>query len=219
MFTTALSRAVIAVSLWTMSCSLGDSNFSNVSDASAEPASHYVRNTGASTVVVFVHGVLGDAEETWVSEGGAWPEMLSQDSVFDKADIFVFQYPTSMWATMSIDELAEHMRLQLAGHAVTPRQNIVFLVHSMGGLVTRAYLLKNRAVAESTKLIYFFSTPTTGSQVARMAGLLSQNPQFTKMQPMDADDYLADLQRNWLGADFDIPTAPTKSARRMDLRS
>jgi triacylglycerol esterase/lipase EstA (alpha/beta hydrolase family) len=132
--------------------------------------------------------------------------MLTTDPTFNGTDIFVYSYPTAMWATMSIDELAENMRLQLNANGIPDHQRLVFLAHSMGGLVTRAYLLKNRDVAARTSFAYFYSTPTAGSQVASLASLLSQNPQFDKMKPMDAENYLADLLRQWLAADFKIPS-------------
>jgi pimeloyl-ACP methyl ester carboxylesterase len=170
----------------------------------ADSSSHYVRQASNSNIaVIFVHGVLSEGLSAWTSRtGGYWPSMLMSDPAFDQADIFVYSYPTALWAKMSIDELAENMRLVLAGKGVAQHQKIIFLAHSMGGLVTRAYLLKNRDVANRTVFAYFFSTPTTGSQVASLATFLSGNPQFGKMMPMNADDYLADVQRQWLAAEF-----------------
>jgi pimeloyl-ACP methyl ester carboxylesterase len=174
----------------------------------ADSTSHYVRQANNSNIaIVFVHGVLSDGLSAWTSRsGGYWPSMLTSDPAFNRADIFIYSYPTTLWAKMSIDELAENMRLELAGNGVARYQKLMFLAHSMGGLVTRAYLLKNRDVANRTAFAYFFSTPTTGSQVASLATLLSGNSQFVKMMSMNADDYLADLQRQWLAAEFKFPS-------------
>jgi pimeloyl-ACP methyl ester carboxylesterase len=165
---------------------------------------HGVAARGA--IVIFVHGVLGASKSTWTNGPSYWPSLLTTDSTFNDLDIFVYSYPTTMWATMSIDELAENMRLQLSANGISGYAHIIFLSHSMGGLITRAYLLKNRDVAERTLFLYFLSTPTTGSQVASFATFLSSNPQFGKMQPMNAEDYLADLVRQWLAADLKIPS-------------
>lgn len=169
--------------------------------------SKYIHNpSGAKIVIVFVHGVMGDSIDTWTSENGYWPEMLANDSYFSKHAIFTYGYQTSYWAELSIDELAENMRLNLKTNGITNFSDVVFLVHSMGGLVTRAYLLKNRDLASKVKFIYFYSTPTTGSQVASIASLASDNPQFSQMKLMDADSFLADQLRQWLAADFRIPS-------------
>jgi pimeloyl-ACP methyl ester carboxylesterase len=173
-----------------------------------EPISKYIRQSAAAdTVIVFVHGIMGDGISTWTSENNTyWPTMLTEDHTFDGSDIFVYSYPTGLLATLSIDELAENMRYVLASHRVPHYRKIVFLSHSMGGLVTRAYLLNNRDVAAHTLFTYFFSTPTTGSQIASIAQYLANNPQFNKMRSLNADDYLADLLRRWLHADFQFPS-------------
>jgi triacylglycerol esterase/lipase EstA (alpha/beta hydrolase family) len=128
-----------------------------VLDAKAEPPSHFVRQSpDATTLIVFVHGVLGDGQSTWTKGTAYWPSLLSSDPAFNGADIFVYSYSTTLWATLSPDELAENMRLQLNANGVARYQHPVFLAHSLGGLVTRAYLLKNRDVASRTSFIYFF---------------------------------------------------------------
>jgi hypothetical protein len=76
----------------------------------------------------------------------------------------------------------------------------------MGGLVTRAYLLKNRDVAIHTVLAYFFSTPTTGSDLASLIQYLADNPQFGEMETLQPADYLANLLRQWLAAGFSFPS-------------
>lgn len=171
----------------------------------AEAPSRYIRQAaGSDTAIVFVHGVLGDSQTTWTSGANYWPAMMAADHTFDGADIFVYAYPTSIWATLSPDELAENMRLQLNAHGVSNHQRLVFLSHSLGGLITRAFLLKNRDVADRTVFAYFYSTPTEGSQMASLATLLSRNPQFGNMKAMDSDSYLGNLLRQWLSAQYKI---------------
>jgi hypothetical protein len=131
---------------------------------------------------------------------------LTTDSTFDGADIFVYSYPTSFWATLTIDELAENMRATLVSNGVPNYRNIIFLSHSMGGLITRAFLLKNRLIADNTLFAYFLSTPTTGSQLASIARYATTNPQISQLRTMKAEDYLADLVRGWLSAWFNFPS-------------
>jgi pimeloyl-ACP methyl ester carboxylesterase len=119
--------------------------------SAAEPTSRYIRRLdNASTVIIFVHGVTSSGETAWRSKTSYWPSMLTSDSAFDGADIFVHSYPTSFWATMSIDELAEDMRVVFNGNGVTDHKKLIFVAHSMGGLVVRAYLFKHRDIAAKT---------------------------------------------------------------------
>ena len=76
----------------------------------------------------------------------------------------------------------------------------------MGGLVTRAYLLKNRNIAEKIAFAYFFSTPTTGSQIASILQWIAGSPQLSKMAIMKPEEYLGDLMRQWLAANFAFPS-------------
>jgi pimeloyl-ACP methyl ester carboxylesterase len=162
----------------------------------------------SKTIIVFVHGIFGDSRKTWTGSGGSYfPELVARDPQFAGVSVYTYEYPTSFSnAAFSIDEIAENLRLYLEVDDVSSHENIVFIAHSMGGLVTRAYLLKNREVAARTRLIYFFSTPTTGSEIAAIGSLVLSNPQLTKMKPMNSAEYLADLQRQWLAAQFKIPS-------------
>lgn len=178
---------------------------STVVSARADVPSSFVRQSpNATTVIVFVHGIFGNGQDTWTNGNAYWPSLLKSDSAFDGVDIFVYSYPTTLWATLSIDELAENMRLQFNANGVEKYKHIAFLAHSMGGLVTRAYLLKNREVASHVSFIYFFSTPTSGAEIASIATFLSNNPQLGKMKPMNAEDFSADQVRAWLDASFGI---------------
>src|SRR5271170_2856233 len=71
-----------------------------------EPISKYTRQTGAETVLVFVHGILGDGVSSWTNSetNSYWPAMLALDHTFDGVDIFVYSYDTGLLASLSIDE-------------------------------------------------------------------------------------------------------------------
>jgi pimeloyl-ACP methyl ester carboxylesterase len=179
-------------------------------ESSAAGGPGYVRKVaGFRTAIVFVHGIFGDARETWTNPvtKAYFPDLVATDSQFAGADVYTYEYPTSFLnAPFSIDEISENMRLFFDNDEISAHQNLVFVTHSMGGLVTRAYLLKNREAAARTRMIYFYSTPTTGSEIAAIASLVTTNPHLAKMRPMASADYLADLQRQWLAADFEIPS-------------
>lgn len=165
--------------------------------------SHYVRKEPANKlVVVFVHGVLGNARDTWTHQnGGFWPALLKEDKDFDGANVFVVDYPTpALGKSLSIDELADSMRMTLKSQGVLDHPELVFVMHSMGGLVTRAYLLRSRDIARRVRLLYFFGTPTTGASIASVSGSISANVQFQRMATMTSASYLADAQRNWLNS-------------------
>jgi pimeloyl-ACP methyl ester carboxylesterase len=175
----------------------------------SQPNSRYIKQAqGNQSVIVFVHGIFGDSISTWTNRNGAyWPDLLRSDPLFLPYDVYVYEYASRFVGTgFSIDEIAENMQLTLDTDLVSDHKEIIFVSHSMGGLVTRAYLNKNRAAADHVRLAYFYSTPTTGSELASIASLVSRNPQLAQMRPMQSAEYLADLQRQWLDINFQIPS-------------
>ena len=90
-------------------------------------------------------------------------------------DIYVYEYPSPKSRnTLSIKELAETMNLVLTEDGILNYQDVLFLSHSMGGLVTRSLLLKYRDDwVKKVKALLFFATPTTGTTVAEIGKLLS----------------------------------------------
>jgi pimeloyl-ACP methyl ester carboxylesterase len=153
-------------------------------------------------VIVFVHGILGDERTTWTSGNAYWPEMLTHDPTFDGQDIYVYHYPSPhLGQAFTIDEVAENMRSVLTTDGVLQHTEITFVSHSMGGIVTRAFILKYRKeLVPKIRFLFFFATPTSGTPYALLGGLVSSNPQFKELYPMDPDSYLAPLLRNWLAA-------------------
>jgi pimeloyl-ACP methyl ester carboxylesterase len=174
-----------------------------------EPTSRFVRRSDTSdTVIVFVHGLREDGITAWTNTNNNvyWPELLSHDHSFDGPDIFVFSYPSDLSTNLSIDDVVENMRAALNANRIQQYSRIIFLSHSMGGIVTRAYLLEYRDIAARTAFAYFFSTPTTGSEVASMARWAFQSPQIEELKLMGPDDYLARLMRQWRAASFSFPS-------------
>ncbi len=163
--------------------------------------SHYIRRTNADTAIVFVHGIFGGSIGTWTnSETGAyWPKLLLDDPAFNNADVYVYSYASPyLGASYTIDELIENMRLNLDNDEIfVKHKQIVFLCHSMGGLVVRGYLKRYQTHATQVPLIYFFSTPTAGSHITELARFLSKNPQLKGMLPAHAGDFVTELQHDW----------------------
>src|ERR1035437_1837307 len=83
-------------------------------------------------------------------------------------------------------------------------KHVYFLCHSMGGLVVRGYLIRYQSRASQVAMIYFFSTPTTGAEISRLSSVLSSNRQMGGLLPIDANEYLASVQKDWLAAQFSI---------------
>ena len=163
----------------------------------------YLRRNNAETVIVFVHGLFGGPESTWKNDqtGAYWPDLLTKDAAFADTDIYSLGYD-SPFATGSytFDDLIENTRLHLENDEVfSKHQHVVFVCHSMGGLIVRGLLKRYDDSRHKVPLVYFLSTPTAGAHIANIAKLISNNPQVKVLVPMpgDADSILNGLQSDW----------------------
>jgi triacylglycerol esterase/lipase EstA (alpha/beta hydrolase family) len=143
-----------------------------------------------------VHGFRGNGIETWSNGTSYWPDMIVKDRDYDGVDVFTYEYPTSFTDNLTLDEIAGNMHAVLQVNGVTDRQQIIFIAHSMGGVIVRDYLINNPEIANKTAFIQFLSTPTDGSSLANLA-VIFNNPQLAKLTIDIERDYLGILSRQW----------------------
>jgi len=162
---------------------------------------HYVRRENKDSVIVFVHGVFGGGVGTWTNatSHAYWPTLLADDDAFRSADIYVYSYSSPyLNQSYTIDELIENMRLMLANAEIfNKHKRVIFLCHSMGGIIVRGFLKRYPQNAMQVPLIYFFSTPTAGAHVTQLMDFLTRNPQLRGMLPPNSGEYVTDLQHDW----------------------
>jgi hypothetical protein len=129
--------------------------------------------------MVFVHGLTGNRKTTWTHKNGTfWPRTLAED--VPNARIMTFGYDADvvkLWGMAGSNNLRGHGK-DLA-FAVSDRRRdcrsrpIVFVAHSLGGLVCQQTLLicvegdRNlEKVFKSTLGVIFMGTPHAGSDLA-----------------------------------------------------
>ena len=191
----------------------------------------WVRKTLASSkLIIFTHGISGGSDHTWqgviAGEQTSWPEIVEQDELYADADILVVDYFSARTGdSPSIDKITESFIqndvlargiLGLADDGTERYSDIVFISHSMGGLITRNALLKEPRLAAKTKAIFTFATPTGGSQLANWLSLFSKSNSLEDMTQLfgirfeEGEDgwpdeiessFLTDLRDEWLNGD------------------
>ncbi|HEY6880509.1 MAG TPA: hypothetical protein VI299_20940, partial [Polyangiales bacterium] len=161
------------------------------------------RAAAATTAIVFVHGVMGDSKTTWKNgeTNAYWPQLVRDDTrAFGRADVFTYEYASRMLsASPKIFQVAQDLELRLA-QLLRERnyQNLVFIAHSMGGLVVRS-MLRESGSAPRVRAVFYYATPTAGSEVSDLGSLLSSNPQFIDLHETanDGNSWLQELTENW----------------------
>jgi pimeloyl-ACP methyl ester carboxylesterase len=165
------------------------------------------RSPSSGNLVIFVHGLFGDAVESWCNgrTGAYWPELLGADSDLSDFDIYVASFESPYVSQSSlITEIAERelQFLDQVHHAFERYQQIYFIGHSMGGLITRRILTQlNRPTSEDklrrVRAAFFFATPSQGSTLAELGQWISLNPQLRGLTPSDLNDFLVALEQDW----------------------
>jgi pimeloyl-ACP methyl ester carboxylesterase len=150
--------------------------------------------------------VFGTKHDTWLNpgSGASFPELLANDpELKGKLDVFAFEYFTPRFgAAPSIVDLADQLRGALDDHRIfDDHKQTVFLAHSMGGIIVRQFLLNNQDRISKVPMIFFYATPTNGSDLASIAKFASANPQFRGMVPLESNDLLQSIQSMWLNSD------------------
>ncbi|KAH8910523.1 WD40 repeat-like protein, partial [Coniochaeta sp. PMI_546] len=156
--------------------------------------------------IVFVHGLGGSAWRTWCWDRelqNFWPQWLIEDDPFSAYRISTFGYNARFKGAatnLDIIDFAKDLLLQLYTTLCrngTPYGPIIFIAHSMGGLVVKkAYMLgkHDRQFSELISKVFgiiFLATPHRGAQHAKVLNnILSAAPLGA---PPKA--YVADLER------------------------
>jgi pimeloyl-ACP methyl ester carboxylesterase len=149
-------------------------------------------------VIVFVHGIHGD-HETWRAANGAyWPQMIQTDPHFQQSDVVVAEYPTpSRHGQYSTEQLSQILWKGLKQQKVWDHREVVFIAHSLGGLLTEEMLINHPADAARVRFVVSYSTPHQGSFVANLAKIYDSDPLLTDLRDSNDNSFLMDLEDKW----------------------
>ncbi len=149
-------------------------------------------------VIVFVHGIHG-SRDTWRASNGAyWPQLIQTDPHFQQSDVVVAEYPTpSMRGALSTTKLAQILYDRLQAQHVWDHREVVFIAHSLGGILIEEMLLNHPADAAHVRFIVSYSTPHEGSFVASLASIYDSDPLLTDLRDGNDNSFLMDLEQKW----------------------
>lgn len=163
---------------------------------------------GSDTVVIFVHGILGDADTwshkpRWYSqEVIRWNDLISSDQSLENPDTFIFEYDTKRNSLYSISDFATQLKNAIINNNLDSYRSIVFLAHSMGGLVVKDLLTRSSEIPteirEKTRFVHFFATPSSGASIAELASYVAENLHLAQMLPISEDFNSVDIQNSFL---------------------
>jgi pimeloyl-ACP methyl ester carboxylesterase len=145
------------------------------------------RTENAVGDVIFVHGLGGDATTTWnLNEFGSWQYWISENRPDLNIWSIEYEVSPSEWTggAMPLSDRAVNILALLDNRSIGARP-LVFICHSMGGLLVKELLRHGSTVTvrflpivKNTKAIVFFATPHSGAglaDISRYLGFLLRN--------------------------------------------
>jgi pimeloyl-ACP methyl ester carboxylesterase len=153
-------------------------------------------------VIVFVHGLHGSRESWRAANGAYWPDLVRTDPHFAYSDVDIAEYPSpASNGKMSSVQLADMLWNRLRQDHVWDHREVVFLAHSLGGILVEEMLLRHPADAAKVRFIVSYGTPHEGSTVARIASIYDKDPLLSDLSDADDNTFLTQLESSWRAHD------------------
>jgi len=179
----------------------------------------WVRCDNKKKLILFVHGLKGGSDTWRYDKENCFPDMMSNDvEIENEFDIACFNYFTTFTNTygvskslfkrffssskaikknLPITELAELLNAEFDVH-LNEYEKIIIIAHSLGGLVSKACILKQLRETECSSVVGFISlaVPHSGAKIANIGALISSNVQLDDLGLMS--DVIDQLTREWI---------------------
>ncbi len=106
-------------------------------------------------------------------------------------------YPTPYTGNKSdVKDIATDLAAQLTP-VFASHDQVVFICHSLGGLIVKEVLLSNPDFVSKVPAVVFYATPHGGSVVAAYASVILNDPLLETMKGEGGDTYIFNLAQRW----------------------
>jgi hypothetical protein len=165
----------------------------------------WVRRPLDGRAVVFVHGIFSQPYASWRHNNGTyWPELFAAEPEVAQVGIYVFSYQTDFFSGTyrlgnAVDALKEHLRLD----GVLDLREIVFVSHSMGGIIVRKFVVERAQDLVERNIsigLFLIASPSLGSQYANWFAWLARvmgHSQAEALQFGSNNSWLCDLDKEF----------------------
>ena len=136
--------------------------------------------------VVFVHGLGGNAKRTWGTQP-FWPEILAANHTQARVWTYGhlaprFNLSDASGVKKELQDTATQLLAALKDNDVGMKVSLIFVVHSLGGLIVKAALRQDQESSKignpdyrhGTRAVVFIATPHSGSSLANFAAVFPE---------------------------------------------
>lgn len=170
----------------------------------------WIRQPTGNCTVVFVHGILSNGEDCWKNKktGAYWLDLLKNEQEFEAVGIYAYSYQTNIFTgTYSLNDVVTDFKerlLNLDGIIVN-QQKVVFVCHSMGGIVARKFLVEriNDLLDRQIKVgLFLVASPSLGSRycnwLVSIASTITNHSQAKTLKFSQNNIWLNDLDNQFI---------------------
>lgn len=166
----------------------------------------WIRRSKNGFNVIFIHGI-NSSEECWRHKNASyWPDLLKDESELVDIGIYVFSYLTGInTGSYSLSDIVDSLREYFSVDDLISSSGIIFVCHSMGGIVTRRFLVKEQSDLIKKGLnkigLFLVASPSLGSEYANMLSLISRllgHTQASALQFSQSNVWLNDLDKDFI---------------------
>jgi ABC-type nitrate/sulfonate/bicarbonate transport system substrate-binding protein len=178
-----------------------------------QPRWGWVRKPRNRVTVVYVHGFLSSTVDAWHHPNGAfWPKIFCDDPELEDFGVYLFDYRTEATAgTYSVDNVAQLMRARFGLDDVLDAENsgraLIFVCHSMGGIVARRFIVDRQLDLLNTPLgLFLIASPSLGSIYANFAKAIAPiyNAQLEILKAGETNQWLSALDTQFMNLKYDV---------------
>ena len=154
-------------------------------DPSARPGADtsnvWYCSNDSDTVVVFVHGLHSSSLTAWQdlpedasAKDSFWPSLVVSDPSLNHPSVYLAGFYTGLGADYSTADAANELFTHLSTpvgteQPVLAKRNILFVAHSLGGVITREVLTEHPDAFASKRVgLLLVASPSNGSAYANM---------------------------------------------------
>jgi hypothetical protein len=163
------------------------------------------RRSEHGATLVFVHGALSSGEACWQNANGTyWPTLLEDEPTLEKVGIYVVTYRTNIFGgTYRLGDVVDALKEQMRVDRVLDCRTLVFVAHSLGGLVVRKLLVecvtdfRDKHVSVG---LFLVASPFLGSSYANMIKPLARflgHSQADALRFCQNNAWLVDLDKEF----------------------
>ncbi|RUT06436.1 hypothetical protein DSM106972_026930 [Dulcicalothrix desertica PCC 7102] len=171
----------------------------------------WVRKAKNGLNIVFIHGI-NSSDDCWRNSNGSyWPQLLADESELADIGIYLFSYRTGLnTGFYSLSYVVDSLREYFVLDDLFDGSGVIFVCHSMGGIVTRRFLVNQHSALIEKGLnkigLFLVASPSLGSEYANMLSILSRimgHTQASGLKFSQDNVWLNDLDKDFINLKTD----------------